>query len=261
MLDTLRAFVAVNLDIAAARRVIALQRALRASSEAPTEKIAWVPPANLHIGIRTFGHIDAAFAPAIADALRALVRELQTAFLTLVGPTAFPRKTQARLLLVDASAGSSVLRDLTERVDKLATSVGLELHTKPFSPHIVLARLSQPVDATSWFASMGRAEPFEATATECVLYDGATLPAGAEYRALARIVLTGSAHQQRSQRPRQTRKSLAPATPALPAIAAAPAAAPAVGVSQVAPSTPLTPKMSSKAPADTAVAVEAKPDV
>jgi len=84
MLDTLRAFVAVNLDTASTRRVIALQRNLLSSPESPTENIAWVPPTRLHIAIQSFGMIDAALAPALGDALRESLRGLPSLRVMLV---------------------------------------------------------------------------------------------------------------------------------------------------------------------------------
>jgi 2'-5' RNA ligase len=226
MLETLRAFVALNLEISAVRRIIALQRSLRSSPEVPTDPIAWVAPTNLHISLRSLGQIDVAMAPALADALRESLRTLPPVRLQLAGPGAFPGPSLARILLVDATEIPESLRDMAERIEQLATSFGLHPDPRPFRPHVVLGRTNTPIDVTRWFASLGRADLPDANATECVLYSGlaesaGAESAGAEYPALARVAL---AHPQpaRSQRPRPSRspsqrpkpRSKPPAAPA-----------------------------------------------
>ncbi len=204
MLETLRAFVALNLEIAAVRRIIALQRSLRSSPEVPTDPIAWVAPTNLHISLRSLGQIDVAMAPALADALRESLRTLPPVRLQLAGPGAFPGTSLARILLVDATEIPEPLRDMAERIEQLAASFGLHPDPRPFRPHVVLGRTSTPIDVTRWFASLGRADLPDANATECVLYSGSAESAGAEYPALARVALA-LPQPARSQRPRPSR--------------------------------------------------------
>ncbi len=204
MLETLRAFVALNLEIAAVRRIIALQRSLRSSPEVPAEPISWVAATNLHISLRSLGQIDAALAPALADALRESLRTLPPVRLQLAGPSAFPGHALARILLVDTTETPEPLRDMAERIEHLAASFGLGPDPRPFRPHVVLGRANTAIDVTRWFASLGRTDLPDAVATECVLYGGSAETPGAEYPALARVAL---AHPQpaRSQRPRPAR--------------------------------------------------------
>src|SRR5947207_1288570 len=61
MLDAMRAFVAANLDIGAARRVADLGRRLRGSTGAP--RASWMAPTRLHLTLRFLGDIDVAISP------------------------------------------------------------------------------------------------------------------------------------------------------------------------------------------------------
>ena len=74
MLDTVRAFIAVNLEIGTIRRVAALQRSLRTSAEAPNGRVSWVSAPNVHLTLRALGPIDRPLAPALGDGLAQWLR-------------------------------------------------------------------------------------------------------------------------------------------------------------------------------------------
>ena len=226
MLETLHAFVAVNLDIAATRRIAALQRVLRASSHAPSVPIAWVSATNLHIAIRSLGQIDVAFVPGFADALRTKVRDFPAVRLAVAGPVGFPATSQARLIIVQAADASGRFGELVQGISDVVEQHGFEPSTQRFVPHIVLGRVRAAIDVASWFAASGRVDLQDALVTECVLYEGmprsdSSRPPGAEYPALARIPLAPPTplRSQRTRglrRPQATGDSVGRVTPSVP---------------------------------------------
>jgi len=155
------------------------------------------------------GQIDAALAPALADALRESLRDAPPLRVTVAGPVAYPDPTRARLLIAFVSDSVGVLGDMAERIEKLRARVGLPPTAQRIVPHVVFARAPLAMDLSQWMGSMGRVEQYEAVVTECVLYDGSLPSVGAEYPALARIGLAFPG-ASRSQRPRAARKSVAP---------------------------------------------------
>ncbi|MCL2822981.1 MAG: RNA 2',3'-cyclic phosphodiesterase [Polyangiaceae bacterium] len=209
MIETLRAFVALNLELSAARRIIMLKRALRSTSDAYNHQIAWVSATNLHIAIRSFGQIDASLGPALGDGLREAIRGIGPIRLPLSGPLAFPDPTHARLLMIDASSAPGALRTLVERIEKLAESFGLPPDERLLCPHIMFGRAPAPFDARRMLSQLGRTESFDAFATECLLYSDFVDAPGAEYQAFARVQLV-STYPTKQQRPKPTRKSFAP---------------------------------------------------
>lgn len=202
MLETLRAFIAVNLEIASVRRIVALQRSLRSSPEAPADRLVWVAPPNLHITLRSLGQIDRSLAPALADSLREVVQATAAMRVHLTGFEAFPSQSQARLLFVDVRETSGALEDLAQRIEQLAQSFGFEPDSKPFQPRIIFGRSREALEVTRWFASLGRSELSDGMMTECVLYAGQNELPDAEHPSLARIAFPTPA---RSLRPRATR--------------------------------------------------------
>ncbi len=211
MLDTVRAFVALNLEMASTRRIIALQRGLRASPELPSAQVAWVAAPNLHLGLRALGSMDAALTPALADGMREALRTLPPIRIPLVGPAAYPSESEARLVVVEPAQIPDALRNIGERIEALVQSIGFAPETRPFRPHIVLARTSTAVAVSRWFASLGRVDLPEAQATECVVFEQKAVPA-AEYPALIRVGLSNPT-SHRSQRPRPSQRSRARSKP------------------------------------------------
>lgn len=209
MLDTIRAFIAVNLEIGTIRRVAALQRSLRASAEAPAGRIAWVAPPNIHLTLRSLGTVDPPLAPALGDALGELVGACPPIRVQLGNVAAFPEPSRARLVIVPAEEPSGALEALTNKIEQLAQSFGLAPEPRPLHPHVTLARLPQPSDVNRWFASLGRTDLAEAQVTECVLYGDEVDRPGAEFTALRRFALAVPA-AGRSQRPRAKQASQRP---------------------------------------------------
>jgi len=211
MLETLRAFIALNLEIGATRRLGVLQRSLRTSHEAPTSRVAWVSPANLHLTLRCLGHMDQALAPAVGDALREIVAACAPMRVQLNNLSAFPRQDHARLLLVNAKEPSGALAKLAEDVEALAQRFGFPADDRPFHAHVILGRMAEPVDVTRWFASLGRSDLADAQVSECVLYHDLVDNPGAEFSALQRLALrvpaSGRSNRPRSGHPSQRPKS------------------------------------------------------
>ena len=206
MLDSIQAFIAVNLEVAAMRRVAALQRSLRTSPEAPSQ-VAWVAPTNLHVGLRVLGTVDPAIAPAINDGIRELVHASPPIRVRLAGPEPFPRLEHARLVVVHATDGTGALDQLASEIESLAQTFGFPSQTGEVRPHVVLARLAEAVDVTRWFASLGRSELGDAHATECVLYHSGLDRPGAEFASLGRVGFNvpaaGRSHRPRARAPSQ----------------------------------------------------------
>lgn len=106
-------------------------------------------------------HVTLAFLDTVADRhLDELVERLEraagrrTAFTTrITGGGAFPNPARARVLY----AGLELATEATEELGRLATGVraaaartGIEVDGQRFRPHVTVARLGRPTEATSW---------------------------------------------------------------------------------------------------------------
>jgi len=204
MLDTLQAFLAFNLDVGAIRRVAAVQRVLRALPGVKSSPAVWATPTNLHVAVRVLGEIDRAAVSAWTDAMRRTAEGLVGNRLALGPVEALPSADAARLLVVRVVDGVTPLQQAAVRIEQAAEQFGLPARTDKFHPLLVIGRIPTPVDVTSWLAAGAQAGG-EARVTEVVLYTNELRRPGAEYTALGRVPVSGTA-SMRTQRPSRVPK-------------------------------------------------------
>ena len=125
--------------------------------------------------------VKAALAPVTAPGFAA----------ALTVPGRFFSRRQPRTLFVGV-APDAPLRELHAQVGQLLEAAGFALDTKPFVPHITLARLDKGANAETVAAFLKQRLPPEAQRFDCrefALYASDTLPEGARYRVLERYPL------------------------------------------------------------------------
>jgi 2'-5' RNA ligase len=186
--ETIRAFVATQLDIAASRRVADLARRARAARSAPPQA-SWVSPVHHHITLRFLGDIDPGLAPAIGDMMRARLVVSAPVKVRLKGLGAFPRLDAARSLFVAIDDPQGTLGHLLRGLSAGLDDLGLDPEKQPFVPHLTLARFRAPVDLRPLAAEVGKLDP-EARCSECTLFRSDLRPSGSLYTALSVVPLT-----------------------------------------------------------------------
>ncbi|MEI7893354.1 MAG: RNA 2',3'-cyclic phosphodiesterase [Myxococcales bacterium] len=185
--DLLRAFVAVNLDIATVRHVADVARRLR--SHPLARPASWVAPTKMHVTVRFLGDIDAALVPALSDALAPLAKNHVVRPTHLGRADAFPSRTSARVLIAAIDDPFGDLASLASAVEDRVCDLGLERERRTFVPHLTLARLRTPCDVSPWVHADALRSMDKAIFTELVLYRSDLAQSGAEYTALLRCPL------------------------------------------------------------------------
>jgi RNA 2',3'-cyclic 3'-phosphodiesterase len=203
MLESVPAFLALNLEVAACRRLAALQRDLRTAPTVPSG-LCWISPTNLRIVLRSLGTVDPALSPAVLDPVREWIAGVPPIRLLLGPVAAFPSAEKAKLITVQIGEGAAALHELAERVGSLLSDLGLPPQKQPFHPHLTLARLVEPVDVQGWFGSVP-AFSCDARVTELAAYVHAQKRAGAEHVAIDRFAFAPPPRtsQRPSKAPRQ----------------------------------------------------------
>ena len=146
----------------------------------------WTPDANLHLTIRFLGHLEAAVAEQIADRL---VDANLPAFDVELGEAGiFKRGRLARVVWLGLAKGLSESQKLAAAVESECGLAGLEAETRPFSPHLTLARARARDGAQ--LPDLPAAPRTDAwRADELVLYQSKLGRSGAVYEPLRSITL------------------------------------------------------------------------
>jgi 2'-5' RNA ligase len=146
----------------------------------------WTVRANLHLTIRFLGHLEAAVAEQIADRL---VDAHLTAFAMRLGDVGtFKRGRLARVVWLGLAEGVGECQTLAAAVESECARAGLEPETRPYSPHLTLARARARDGAQ--LPDLPAAPRVEAwPADELILYQSRLGRAGAVYEPLRTITL------------------------------------------------------------------------
>lgn len=135
----MRLFLAVELDARARAAVVtAIDRAREAAGDAASA-LRWSVPEHLHLTLHFIGAVDAARAPALADALGDTVA-VPPFDVSLGRLGAFPPRGPLRTLWIGVDDGRAPLAALHEMLGARLVRADVTLESRAFTPHLTLAR-------------------------------------------------------------------------------------------------------------------------
>ena len=179
----MRIFIA--LDIPAEVRARLTEYMERARSYAPEAR--WARVEGLHVTLKFVGHVS----DERVEQIKAVLASVNAAPFTVKfeGIGFFPNPKAARVFWAGVNGGDELPR-LASAIDAAVQKLGVERETKPYHPHLTLARTSarplrelQPllVDTPPQFGTM--------TAREFFLYQSQPQKGGSKYTKLERFGL------------------------------------------------------------------------
>jgi 2'-5' RNA ligase len=181
----MRLFVGLDLPAEVVRNLERLLDDLR-----PAARIAWSPPANLHVTTKFIGEWPEARLPELNAALDA-VPSRDPIHLEIRRLGFFPNPRSPRIFWcgIDAPGLSALAAD----TDRAASTLGIESEKREFSPHRTRARIKEPLDLKSLHASIAALPSIEFGGCEArsfFLYLSKPGPKGSVYTKLREFPLT-----------------------------------------------------------------------
>jgi 2'-5' RNA ligase len=182
----MRLFVAIDLPqqvIANLERLIAHLR--------PTARIRWSLPANLHLTTKFIGEWPQARLEELKAALRGLT-ERQPLPIDVRELGFFPNARSPRVFWAGVQAPPA-LAELARDTDRTLSRLGLPPENRPFSPHLTLARIKEPVPLNGLqqaIANLASVEFGAFTADRFYLYQSTLTPSGSLYTQLSEFLFT-----------------------------------------------------------------------
>jgi len=159
----------------------------------PAARLKWSPPANLHVTTRFIGEWPDQRLPDLRAALAGLpihpsipihVRKLGF----------FPNPHSPRVFWAGVEAPPD-LAALASETDRALEPLGIKPEGRPFSPHLTLARIKEPVPLQKLreaIAALPSLDFGSFTADRFFLYQSRLSPTGSVYTKLAEYPLAGS---------------------------------------------------------------------
>jgi RNA 2',3'-cyclic 3'-phosphodiesterase len=178
----LRLFVGVRVSVEAAEAIARAAQAMREAAEKQGLKPRWVPPANYHITLKFLGWTHAPTVEAVKDGIAAALAGAEAFEIETAGLGAFPKPEKARIVWAGTSDPDGRLADLAARVDAAAERLGFAAESRSFHPHVTLARLKSPADASWLFECAGEQEFSKSWVDSVVLFESEMKSTGSEYK-------------------------------------------------------------------------------
>jgi 2'-5' RNA ligase len=186
----MRTFLALCASVGTTRRIAEAMEKKAPQLSDLGWKLAWVPPANLHVTLKFFGQIPPESLDAITMTLRQRLADLPPITLKIAGTGTFPSAGEGppRVLWIGVDGGKA-LSALQQSIESDMEGLGFPRESRAYRPHITIARVLEAPASPSW--SLEPSEFGEEKISELVVYESATSNrphrVGVEYLARARV--------------------------------------------------------------------------
>lgn len=195
----MRLFVAVEIPESLRTELAERCQALREKPRQELPKARWARPEAMHLTLSFLGETDPGRLPALHRELGPACAAVEPFELRLGDAGAFPIRGKARVLWTGLKAPdgkpSAPLADLRQSVaGAVERAAEVEPDTRPFHPHLTLARLKPPWGRSplEYFQEAFGEPPGDAfPVAETVLFESELHPSGARYRRLGAYALGG----------------------------------------------------------------------
>ncbi len=179
MVDILRTFVAVKIE--PAPKLLQILKDLK--NILSGEPVKWVEPGNLHLTLKFLGDILPSQVDEIGEELNQVSKMFSSFSFELEGLDYFKNKGMPRVLFANIKEGE-ILQQLAAEIDNRLAKLGFETETRPFKPHLTLARIKFLNNKKAFYQAVEKSrETFFQTVTinEIIFYRSVLKPEKTEY--------------------------------------------------------------------------------
>ena len=202
----IRAFLAVELSQELRAELATVQQELKRRIEPEMKRdmrISWAQPASIHLTLKFLGDMDEQVIDPLCAALEQAIGRQIPVNVPLERLGAFPRPQSPRVLWVgpsenwDRGAEAKRMAEIHGAIEQACEVLGFLRETKPFSPHLTLARIKvgerQVGVALAKSGVLDRPISLGSLAVESVVLMNSELkPTGSVYTKLWEVKIEGS---------------------------------------------------------------------
>jgi len=137
-METIRAFVALELSEEVKRTLKTLQGKLKPAAPAP---VKWTDPEGTHLTLAFLGNIDAGIVSNISKAIESASRLIKPFRLRVSGLGVFPNPSRVRVVWVGLNGDLDILGRLQKNIETALEPLGYKPEARAFTPHLTLGRV------------------------------------------------------------------------------------------------------------------------
>ena len=181
-----RVFCAVELPEAVYGRIF--RHIERLKEAAPALHASWSRIGNIHLTLKFLGDIPQASVQNLSDAASRTAADLAPFRICVERTGVFPPQGSPRVLWLGVNDLEGKLGNLHARLEAESAKVGFPKESRPFHPHLTIARLRKPRHANALAAAhrQTKFEPEEFTVSELLVIRSELSSAGSNYTTISR---------------------------------------------------------------------------
>ena len=139
-MEQIRSFIAIELPKELKQELAQLETQLKVDRQ---PWVKWVRPDSIHLTLKFLGNIAVDTTVAITRAIEASVRGIKPFHLKVKELGVFPNLKRVQVAWVGISGEIDELTRLQKCLESNLTPLGFTPESRPFTPHLTLARLSE----------------------------------------------------------------------------------------------------------------------
>ncbi len=139
-MEQIRSFIAIELPDEIKSALARLQAQLKTGKQS---SVKWVNPYSIHLTLKFLGSIAATRINEITGAIEAATRGISPFHLEVKGLGVFPNFKRVQVVWVGVGGEVDQLKQLQKRLESNLTPLGFTPESRPFTPHLTLARLRE----------------------------------------------------------------------------------------------------------------------
>lgn len=186
----MRTFIAIKVEPEA----LLLQTIKELRQELKHESIKWVDQSKLHLTLKFLGETSDAQVRQIKNILEQMATKYPPVSFRPEGLGYFKSRGMPRVLFIDIKEDDS-LKQLAAAVDVLLSPLGFEKESRPFNPHLTLARIKFLQNKKAFYEAAGKYQNLKlqpVTIGEIIFFQSRLNPEGPVYHELAKCRLSGN---------------------------------------------------------------------
>ena len=158
----------------------------------PDARASWAREGNIHLTVKFLGEISRTSVANLSNAASRAVAGIEPFSIRLEHTGVFPNQRQPRVLWIGLTDSSGRLGELHKRLEEEAAKEGFKRESRPFHPHLTVARLRQAANARTLAEAHQQLEfnAAEIQVSELVVIRSELSSAGSNYTTISRHQLT-----------------------------------------------------------------------
>ena len=136
-MDTIRTFIAVEIDSQTGQKISELVSILKKSNA----DIKWITDGQMHLTLKFLGNIDKDKVRGISEAISNISDNFNSFKIAFSKIGAFPSLNHPAVIWLGIDKGAESLKTLNEKIETALEKLGFERESHEFKPHLTLGRV------------------------------------------------------------------------------------------------------------------------